>query len=132
MRADACFHLEAIRDPSTVDALIEVLRNPREAPQVREAAAGALEAIATPLVVTRLIEVMREAKANDWLTVFSLAALGDMAYDPLMAVLLDRASSGRAHAATALGLLGDRRAAGALLDALLDQDPVLRSRAAAC
>ena len=108
-----------------------MLRNPTEDAQVRNAAASALETIGGPEVVTKLIEVMRDAKATDWLTVFSLAALGETAFDPLLAVLSDPQAKGRAHAATALGLIGDRRAVGALLNALQDRDPVLRSRAAA-
>src|SRR5512134_3233348 len=89
VRAAACFQLEAIRDPRTVEVLMGVLRNPREDPPVRNAAAGALEAIGGPTVVNKLIEVMREAKATDWLTVFSLAALGETAFKPLLAVLSD-------------------------------------------
>jgi HEAT repeat protein len=130
VRAAACFRLEAIADPRTVDVLMDVLRNPLEDAQVRNAAASALETIGGPAVVNKLIEVMREAKANDWLTVFSLAALGETAFDPLLAVLSNPQAKGRAHAATALGLIGDRRAVGALLNALQDRDPVLRSRVA--
>ncbi|CAG0933913.1 Phycocyanobilin lyase subunit alpha [Thermoflexales bacterium] len=131
VRAAACFQLEAIRDPRTVEVLMSVLRNPREDALVRNAAAGALESIGGLAVVNKLIEVMREAKANDWLTVFSLAALGETAFNPLLAVLNDPKAKGRAHAATALGLIGNRRAVGALLHALQDGDSVLRSRAAA-
>ena len=131
VRAAACFQLEAIADPRTVEVLMSVLRNPREEAPVRNAAASALETIGGPTVVKKLIEMMREAKANDWLTVFSLAVLGQTAFDPLLAVLNDPRAQGRAHAATALGLIGDRRAVGALLNALQDRDPVLRSRAAA-
>lgn len=130
VRAAACFRLEAIADPRTVEVLMSVLRNAREEPLVRNAAAGALETIGGPTVVKKLIEMMREAKANDWLTVFSLAALGATAFDPLLAVLSDPHAKGRAHAATALGLIGDRRAVSTLLNALQDHDPILRSRAA--
>jgi HEAT repeat protein len=39
VRAAACFQLEAIADPRTVDVLMGVLRNSHEAAQVRNAAA---------------------------------------------------------------------------------------------
>ena len=130
VRAAACFRLEEIADPRTVDVLGGVLRNPQEDAQVRSAAANALETIGSPAGVNKLIEVMREAKITDWLTVFSLAALGETAFDPLLAILTDPQAKGRPHAAMALGLSGDRRAVGALLNALQDRDPILRSRAA--
>jgi HEAT repeat protein len=131
VRAAACVRLGEIADPRTVDVLGGVLRNPREDAQVRSAAAGALEAIGSPAGVNKLIEVMRDAQVTDWLAVFSLAALGETAFDPLLAVLTDTQAKGRAHAALALGFIGDQRAVGALLNALQDRDPVLRSRAAA-
>jgi HEAT repeat protein len=130
IRAAACFRLEVKRDPRAIDPLVEVLRNPREDAAVRSAALSALEAIGGPLVVQRLVELMGEAKANDWLTVFSLAGLGEEAFDSLLAVLNNPKAKGRAHAAAALGLIGDQRAVPVLLKALRDNDPVLRSRAA--
>lgn len=129
-RAAACFRLEVRCDPQTIAPLVEVLRNPREDPLVRSAAASALEAIGGPQVVQRFIEVMSEAKANDWVTVFSLAGLGEAALEPLLAVLNNPRAKGRAHAAAALGLISDERAVTPLLQALRDRDPVLRSRAA--
>lgn len=130
-RTAACVRLAEIADPRTVDVLGGVLRNPQEDPQVRSVAAGALEAIGGPAAINKLIEVMRDARVTDWLAVFSLAALSAESFAPLLAVLTDAQATGRAHAALALGLIGDRRAVGALLNALQDRDPVLRSRAAA-
>lgn len=130
VRTAACVRLAEIADPRTVDVLGGVLRNPQEDAQVRSAAAGALEAIGGPMAVNKLIDVMRDAKVTDWLAVFSLAVLGETAFDPLVAVLTDLQDKGRAHAALTLGLIGNRRAVGALLNALSDHDPVLRSRAA--
>ena len=121
VRAAACFRLEAIADPRTVDVLIGVLRNPAEDAQVRNAAASALETIGGPVVVNKLIEVTREAKATDWLPVFSLAALGETAFEPLLAVLSNPQAKGRAHAATALGLIGDPATQGDVLKALQDK-----------
>jgi HEAT repeat protein len=130
VRTAACMRLAEIADPRTADVLGGVLRHPQEDAQVRNAAATALEALGSPAGVNKLIEVMRDARVTDWLAVFSLAALGEAAFDPLLAVLVDLQARGRAHAAMALGLIGDRRAVGALLNALQDRDPVLRSRAA--
>ena len=130
-RAAACFRLEAWRDPRAVDPLIEVLRNSREDPLVRNAAASALEVIGGPYVLKRLLEVMAHARVNDWRVIFSVATLGEEAVDPLLAILNEPQAAGRAHAASALGLIGDQRAIGPLLRALQDPDAVLRSRAAA-
>jgi HEAT repeat protein len=129
-RLAACVRLAEIADPRAVDVLGGVLRNPQEDAQVRSAAANALEAIGSPAGVNKLIEVMRHAPVTDWLAVFSLAALREAAFDPLLAVLSNPSAKGRAHAALTLGLIGDRRAVGALVRALQDPDPVLRSRAA--
>jgi HEAT repeat protein len=129
-RAAACFRLEAWRDSRAIDPLIEVLRDSREDPLVRNAAAGALEAIGGPRVLARLLEVMADAPINDWRAVFSLASLGEPAVEPLLAILNNPAAAGRAHAAAALGLINDPRAIGPLVSALQGPDPVLRSRAA--
>jgi HEAT repeat protein len=130
-RTAACVRLAEIADPRTVDVLGGVLRNPQEDPQVRSAAASALEAIGGTAAVNKLIEVMRDARATDWLAVFSLTALSEQSFSLLLAVLTNPQVKGRAHAALALGLIGDRRAVGALSNALQDRDPVVRSRAAA-
>lgn len=129
-RAAVCFRLEAWRDQRAIEPLVEVLRNQREDPLVRNAAASALEAIGGPEVVKQLIEVIGQAPVDDWRAVFSLAALGVVAVEPLLVVLNDPAAPGRAHAATALGLMGEQRAVGPLLRALQGDEPVLRSRAA--
>ena len=62
--------------------------------------------------------------------VMDLIQFGDMAVDPLIALLMDEDADVRVHAATALGWIGGKDAVQPLLVALVDEDVQVRRYAA--
>jgi HEAT repeat protein len=108
--------LGLIGDPAAIDALVDLLAGPRVTWLVREAAIGALEKLSAEQAVPALLlqlahpqfEVRRQAAQ-------SLGALDrTYALPGLIAQLGDPQTV--STAATALGALGDKRAASVLLD----------------
>jgi HEAT repeat protein len=112
-----------------IAALTEALRD--SSPQVRAASAAAF------------LELLLDDLPNDWLASASAGsgsaeaaapaqspssrAVAQAALGPLSEALKDPESAVRLQAATALGWLGDARAAGALADAMADPDERCRS-----
>ena len=109
-------------EPAGGDALVEALSH--ASPAVRLRAARELPVSTSGLVVTRLHAAL-DIETDPDVAAELLAALGRTgsadAASPLLRMLRDGAPYMRAHAAWALGLLGDQRAATRLL-AILD-DP---------
>ncbi len=154
-RRAAADALATVRDAAAVDAVRGAVADGDR--QVRDAAVRALASIATPEAVTALVEALhagdRETKAAVAASLRSFewtphdaaqrvlhatlqgrfdeaAAEGAAAVGPLVAALADRDPDRRLGAVTALGRLGDARAAAAMAGLFRDTEARVRDAAA--
>jgi len=129
VRERAADILGKIKDRRSVDPLITALRDNDKS--VRYAVAGALGQIADSRVVPPLIAALRDPEpiVSDEAQ-YSLARLGNLAFDLLIATLQHKDPTLRGLAIETLGLIGDLRAVPPLINALKDRNDFLRSDAA--
>ncbi len=115
VRIAACLALGSFKDPSTFDAITNVLLDDPKI-EVRQAAAKALGNTEHPAALPYLMEALhdsywwyeREYAAVDLLQ--AIEKMGGAAVDPLIKALEDKEGTVRKFAATLLGKLGDPRA----------------------
>ena len=115
VRIAACLALGLFKDPSTFDAITNVLLDDPMI-EVRQAAAKALGNTEHPAALPYLMEALhdsfwwfeREYAAVDLL--YAIEKMGGAAVDPLIRVLEEKEGTVRKFAATLLGKLGDPRA----------------------
>jgi hypothetical protein len=126
--------LRLLRNPSTVNALVDVLLNDTEHDPAYYAA-KALGAIGTQAAVTGLLSALEQRKGDLSEVAFQLGELrAPGATAPLTRALDDKESEqicaySRRHIVMALEKIGDRRAVPSLKLALSDEDSGVRERA---
>ena len=129
-RGWACWAIGQLRLRNRVDTLLLALRNDPDTTVVWEAA-KALSLMPSRNVGENLKIVLCETLDSERRTA-TIWSIGASQYRPAIPELssiltaLDEPVSVRAHAAEALGVIGDRRASGALLDVLDDSSPDVR------
>jgi len=134
VRSCSAESLRMLRNPTAVDALVEVLMNDPQHDPVYYAT-KALGALATPKAKEGMISALKQRKGD----ISELALqLGEVravgAVDALVDALADNdrervSAYARRHAVMALQKIGDRRAVPALRSALNDADDGVRERA---
>ncbi|MFF5141517.1 HEAT repeat domain-containing protein [Streptomyces sp. NPDC013157] len=118
VRASVCLGLGTQGDPEDLPALrIRLSEDP--APTVRRAAAHAIARIGGHEAMTALVGALTDDEIDENLA-HALAALQPSPALWLLTLLTDGTNQQQRGAATALGLLGDRRAAPKLLDLLTE------------
>ncbi len=131
VRAAAASALESAADPRAVIGLIGVLSDSR--PEVRKAAVTSLGRIGNPRAAQAVLRAVNDSDKTVRLA--ALKALGRLRAAHVDRALLDRArragaQSERVAATAALGALGTRRAAAALVSLLAGPDLAVRREAA--
>jgi HEAT repeat protein len=129
VRSEAAKALGTIRDPFSVEPLIDTLRDKNM--QVRDDVIQALQQIGTPSV-DRLIFALKDGDIH--IRSSSAIILGEIrdsrAVVPLIEALRDESWVVRSEAAKALGNVQDPRAIEPLRDAMNDRDSYVRDIAA--
>src|SRR5262249_391565 len=132
-RAFAARFLGEIGSVKAVEPLIRIMRDTREEDRdVRMAASRALGRIRDPRAIAPLLEAL--AAPESWLparVAEVLLQFGDLAFDPLVALVQKREdSAARSWACQILGDPGNTRAVPILLGCLADINDQVRARAA--
>ncbi|MFB7508825.1 HEAT repeat domain-containing protein [Streptomyces broussonetiae] len=118
VRRSACFGLGAQEDAQDVPALRTRLSEDADV-AVRRAAAHALARTGCEEAMTALVGALSDGAIHEDVA-YALAAVHPPPTDQLLTLLADGTNQQRLGAATALGLLGERRAAPGLLVLLTD------------
>jgi HEAT repeat protein len=137
VRCAAAAALGHLGDARATPGLARCLRDP--AAPVRSAAAGALGQLRDPQALAPLLQALADSRAEQeraWPDGWNfqnslLLALGRLGGRPALEALVAALGDGilAPQAARALGVLGDRRAAPALLRCLQSRNPLLRESA---
>ncbi|MGW4914395.1 HEAT repeat domain-containing protein [Streptomyces sp. NPDC004270] len=128
VRRSVCFGLGTEGDPEDLPAL-RIRLSEDANPTVRRAAAHAIARIGGHEAMAALVEALADGEIHEDLT-HALAALQPSPAARLLTLLTDGTDQQRHGAATALGLLGDQRAAPKLLGLLPDATALLVRTAA--
>lgn len=128
VRRSVCHGLGTEGDPEDLPAL-RIRLSEDANPTVRRAAAHAIARIGGREAMTALVEALGDGEIHEDVT-HALAALQPPPAARLLTLLTDGTDQQRHGAATALGLLGDRRAAPKLLGLLPDATALLVRTAA--
>jgi len=118
-RAGAAFALGEMGDPGAVPLLIAALKD--ESDPIRSAAISALGKLRPIEAVVPLIATWSGANQNSdiqFRVVEAIAALGEPAFEPLLAALQNPCAAIRVGAVMTLNRLGDRRSVAPLIDKL--------------